>query len=161
MKSYKQVDLVVCEPTGGHERLVLEEGLRTSMTSPSRRYAQAQELHPLVRHGQQERRHRCRACSAGAYGRERWQILPLWQTPDPNEERLRALVRRRQELIAIKGAEQNRAKAPAACDLTASFEAMIEAVEHQILPVVEAAMRGTDHQEQHAAIRRASPCAPP
>ncbi|RRH83038.1 IS110 family transposase, partial [Mesorhizobium tamadayense] len=74
------------------------------------------------------------------YGRERWEKLALWQAPDPDEVRLRALVRRRQELIAIRGAENSRAKAPGGRDLAASFKAVIKAVEHQI-QAIEAAMR--------------------
>ncbi|RWC23963.1 MAG: IS110 family transposase, partial [Mesorhizobium sp.] len=31
LKSHKQADLVVCEPTGGHESLLLEECLRAGI----------------------------------------------------------------------------------------------------------------------------------
>jgi transposase len=138
VKSYKSVDLVVCEPTGGHEAPLLEECLRVGIACHR---ADTLKLKSFIRSfGTQGKSDAIDAGMLRAYGRERWQILPLWQAPDPDEVRLRALVRRRQELIAIKSAEQNRAKAPSGLDLTASFEAVIEAVEHQI-QAVEAAMR--------------------
>jgi transposase len=74
------------------------------------------------------------------YGRERWATLDLWQAPDPDETGLRALVRRRQELITMKVAEKNRAKAPGGRRLASSFEAVIKVVERQI-KVIDAQIR--------------------
>ncbi|RUU11241.1 IS110 family transposase [Mesorhizobium sp. USDA-HM6] len=59
---------------------------------------------------------------------------------DPDETHLRALVRRRHELIAFRGAEKCRLKAPGGGDLAASFKAMIKAADNQI-QAIEAAMR--------------------
>ena len=67
-----------------------------------------------------------------AYGLERWASLALWSDPDPCEARLRALVRRRDDLVAMKVAEQNRAKAPGAKDLAATFKAVLAVIERQI-----------------------------
>ncbi|AZN99002.1 IS110 family transposase [Mesorhizobium sp. M9A.F.Ca.ET.002.03.1.2] len=134
LKSHKQVDLVVCEPTGGHERLLLEECLRTGIACHR---ADTLKVKSFIRsYGTHGKSDAIDATMLRAYGRERWEKLSLWQAPDPDEVRLRALVRRRQELIAIRGAEKNRAKAPSGRDLAASFEA----VEHQI-QAIEAAMR--------------------
>jgi transposase len=138
LKSRKQADLVVCEPTGGHEGLLLEECLRASIACHR---ADTLKLKSFIRSfGTLGKSDAIDADKLCAYGRERWKILPLWQAPDPDEVRLRALVRRRQELITIKGAEQNRAKAPSGLNLAASFAAVIKAVEHQI-QAIEAAMR--------------------
>lgn len=131
-------DLVVCEPTGGHENLLLEECLRAGIACHR---ADTLKLKSFIRSfGTQGKSDAIDATMLRAYGYERWRTLPLWQAPDPDDVRLRALVRRRQELIAIKGAEHNRAKAPSGRDLAASFGAVIEAVEQQI-KLVEAAMR--------------------
>ncbi|MDX8483535.1 transposase, partial [Mesorhizobium sp. VK24D] len=129
---------VVCEPTGGHESLLLEECLRAGIACHR---ADTLKLKSFIRsfgtHGKSD------PIDAGmlwAYGRERWEKLCLWQAPDADAVRLRALVRRRQELIALKGAEKSRAKAPCSRDLAASFKALIKAVEHQI-QTIEAAIR--------------------
>jgi transposase len=138
LKSYRHVDLVVCEPTGGHEGLLLEECLRAGIACHR---ADTLKVKSFIRsfgtHGKSD------AIDAGmlrGYGRERWAKLDLWRAPDPDEVRLRALVRRRQELIATKVAEKNRAKAPGGHDLAASFEAVIKVVERQI-QAIDAAMR--------------------
>ncbi|RWM95803.1 MAG: IS110 family transposase [Mesorhizobium sp.] len=134
----RKADLVVCEPTGGHEGLLLEECLRMGIACHR---ADTLKVKSFIRsfgtHGKSDA---IDATMLRAYGRERWEKLSLWQAPDLDELRLRALVRRRQELIAIKGAEKNRAKAPSGRDLAASFAAVIEAVDHQI-QAIEAAMR--------------------
>lgn len=129
LKSYKHIDLAVCEPTGGHEGLLLEECLRVGIACHR---ADTLKVKSFIRsygtHGKSD------AIDAGmlsGYGRERWAKLDLWQAPDPDETDLRALVRRRQELIAIKVAEKNRARAPGG-RLATSFEAVIKVVERQI-----------------------------
>jgi transposase len=138
LKSCQPIDLVVCEPTGGHEGLLLEECLRAGIACHR---ADTLKVKSFIRsfgtHGKSD------AIDAGmlyAYARERWAKLSLWQAPDADETRLRALVRRRQELIAFKVAEKNRAKAPGAPALKASFDAVIKVLERQIQSI-DAAMR--------------------
>ncbi|WFP74782.1 IS110 family transposase [Mesorhizobium sp. WSM4906] len=138
LKSYKHIDLVVCEPTGGHESLLLEECLRAGIACHR---ADTLKVKSFIRsygtHGKSD------AIDAGmlwAYGRERWDKLCLWQAPDAEEIRLRALVRRRQELIALRGAEKNRLKAPGGRELAASFKALIKAIDNQI-KAIEADIR--------------------
>jgi transposase len=130
LKSYKHIDLVVCEPTGGHESLLLEECLRAGIACHR---ADTLKVKSYIRsfgtHGKSDA---IDAAMLRAYGRERWAKLSLWQAPDPDETRLRALVRRRQELIAIKIAEKNRAKAPGGRKLATSFEAVVKVVERQL-----------------------------
>ncbi|WFP63689.1 IS110 family transposase [Mesorhizobium sp. WSM4904] len=138
LKSYKHIDLVVCEPTGGHESLLLEECLRAGIACHR---ADTLKVESFIRsygtHGKSD------AIDAGmlwAYGRERWDKLCLWQAPDAEEIRLRALVRRRQELIALRGAEKNRLKAPGGRELAASFKALIKVIDNQI-KAIEADIR--------------------
>ncbi len=138
LKSYKHIDLVVCEPTGGHEGLLLEECLRAGIACHR---ADTLKVKSFIRsfgtHGKSD------AIDAGmlwGYGLERWAKLSLWQAPDADETSLRALVRRRQELVVIKVAEKNRSKAPGGRDLAASFKAVIKVVERQI-QLIDAAMR--------------------
>lgn len=138
LKSYKHIDLVVCEPTGGHEGLLLEECLRAGLACHR---ADTLKVKSFIRsfgtHGKSD------AIDAGmlrGYGRERWAELALWQAPDADETGLRALVRRRQDLITMKVAEKNRAKAPGGRKLAASFKAIIKIVERQI-QIVDAQIR--------------------
>jgi len=138
LKSYKHIDLVVCEPTGGHEGLLLEECLRAGIACHR---ADTLKVKNFIRsYGTQGKSDAIDAAMLCAYGRERWEKLCLWQAPDPDETRLRALVRRRQELIAIRGAEKSRLKAPGNRDLAASFKAVIKAVDNQIR-AIEATLR--------------------
>ncbi|PBB89375.1 IS110 family transposase [Mesorhizobium sp. WSM3864] len=153
LKSYKQIDLVVCEPTGGYEGLLLEECLRAGIACHR---ADTLRVKSFIRSfGTQGKSDAIDAGMLCAYGRERWVKLPLWQAPDVDEVRLRALVRRRQELIATKVAEKNRAKAPGSRDLAASFKAVIKVVERQI-QVINAEIReliaNSNTLKQRAAI---------
>ncbi|WP_246696532.1 transposase [Mesorhizobium sp. SARCC-RB16n] len=110
LKSYKHIDLVVCEPTGGHEGLLLEECLCADIACHR---ADTLKVKSFIRsYGTHGKSDAIDAAMLWTYGRERWDKLALWQAPDPDETRLRALVRRRQELIAMKVAEKNRARAP-------------------------------------------------
>ncbi|MBN9070358.1 MAG: transposase [Rhizobiales bacterium] len=138
LKSHKHIDLVVCEPTGGHEGLLLEECLRAGIACHR---ADTLKVKSFIRsygtHGKSD------AIDAGMlrdYGCERWAKLSLWRAPDADATSLRALVRRRQELIATKVAEKNRAKVPGSHGLAASFEAVIKVVERQI-QAIDATMR--------------------
>lgn len=130
LKDCNEHCLVVCEPTGGHERLLLEECLRAGL--PVHR-ADTLKLKAFIRSfGRLAKTDAIDAKSLAAYGRERWAILPLWAPPGPDQDRLQAMVRRRRELIAIRTAETNRAKAPGALSMAASFKAILRAVEAQI-----------------------------
>jgi transposase len=129
-------DLVVCEPTGGYERHLLAECLRMGIACHR---ADTIKLKGFIRslraHGKSDA---IDAAMLAAYGRERWSILPLWREPDADEMHLRALVRRRQELIAFKVAEQNRAKASPTAPLDASFRAVIGVLVRQIVAIDKA-----------------------
>jgi transposase len=122
--------LVVCEPTGGHEKALLEECVKAGL--PAHR-ADTTRLKAFIRSfGKLAKTDAIDAELIAAYGRERWRSLELWVLPGPDQDRLQALVRRRRELVAMKVAETNRAKAPGAPGLAASFKTMLRAIEAQI-----------------------------
>lgn len=147
-------DFIVCEPTGGHEALLLDECLRAGI--PCHR-ADTLKLKGFIRSfGTQGKSDAIDAAMLAAYGTERWRILPLWHAPDPAEAHLRTLVRRRQELVAIKVAEQNRAKAPCGRPLAASFKAVIATVNRQI-KAIEAAI-SAQAASNEALKRRVAVC---
>lgn len=125
--------LAICEPTGGHERLLLQECLRAGLRVHR---ADTLKLKAFIRSfGTLGKSDAIDAAKLAAYGRERWAILALWSEPDRHQQRLQTLVRRRSELLAFKIAEQNRAKAPGARELAASFKAMLAVIARQIATI--------------------------
>lgn len=123
--------LIVCEPTGGHELVLLEACLAAGIACHR---ADTLKLKSFIRSfGVLGKSDAIDAGMLAAYGRERWKSLTLWRAPDAGELRLRGLVRRRSELVAMRVAEQNRAKAPANSALAASFRAVIATLKRQIL----------------------------
>lgn len=128
-------DLVVCEPTGGYELLLLEECLRAGIACHR---SDTLKLKAFIRSfGTLGKSDAIDAAQMAAYGRERWVRLALWQTPDADEKALQALVRRRADLVAFKVAEQNRSRAPGAGQLggkqlAASFKAVLATLKRQI-----------------------------
>jgi transposase len=99
------------------------------------------------------------AAKLAAYGHERWASLPLWSALDPLLMRLQAMIRRRSDLIAIRVAEQNRAKAPGGPggkQLAASFKAMLVTTQRQI-DLIDAAIQVLVAQSA-ALKRRAAIC---
>lgn len=142
-------DLVVCEPTGGYELLLLEECLRAGINCHR---ADTLRLKAFIRSfGTLGKSDAIDAAQMAAYGRERWTKLPLWQAPDVDERQLQALVRRRADLVAFKVAEQNRSRAPGSKALAASFRAMLATIARQI-EAIERAIAAL--VAQNASIRR-------
>ena len=129
-------DFAMCEPTGGHETILLEECLRLEL--PVHR-VDTRKLKAFIRsRGRLGKSDAIDARELAAYGLERWASLVLWGAPDPCQERLKALVRRRDDLVATRVAEQNRAKAPGVRELGATFRAVLAVLERQIKRVDQA-----------------------
>jgi transposase len=129
-------DFAVCEPTGGHETILLEECLRLEL--PAHR-VDTRKLKAFIRsRGQLGKSDAIDARELAAYGLERWASLVLWCAADPCQQKLKALVRRRDDLVATRVAEQNRAKAPGASELAATFRAVLAVLERQIKRVDQA-----------------------
>jgi transposase len=127
-------DLVVCEPTGGYERVLLEECLRAGIACHR---ANTRNLKSFIRSwGQLGKSDAIDAAAMAVYGRERWARLALWQAPAEDDAQLQALVRRRADLVAFRSAEKNRSRAPAwpsgATAIAASFRAALAMLERQI-----------------------------
>jgi transposase len=146
-------DFAVCEPTGGYETILLEECLRLKL--PAHR-VDTRKLKAFIRsRGQLGKSDAIDARELATYGLERWASLPLWQEPDPCQERLKALVRRRDDLMATKVAEQNRAKAPGAKELAATFKPVLSVLERQIKLVdqaIQALMRSHPLKDKLAVV---------
>jgi len=129
-------DFAVCEPTGGHEAVLLEECLRLGL--PAHR-VDTRKLKAFIRsRGRLGKSDAIDARELAAYGLERWASLVLWDAPDPCQAKLKALVRRRDDLVATRVAEQNRAKAPGASELANTFRAVLAVLERQIKRIDQA-----------------------
>ena len=129
LKSYN-TGLAVCEPTGGFECIAIEECMRAGL---SVHRADTLKLKAFIRSfGTLGKSDAIDAIKLAAYGRERWAVLALWSPQEPYIERLRNLVRRRSELVTMKVAEQNRANAPGAQEIAASFKAVMTTIIRQI-----------------------------
>lgn len=129
--------LVVCEPTGGYERLLLETCLRADL--PVHR-ADTLKVKAFIRsYGRLAKSDAIDAAALARFGGERWRNCALWQPTDIDMERLKALTGRRHELIAMRIAETNRSKAPGAKPVAASFKAILAVIARQI-EAIEAAI---------------------
>lgn len=125
-----EADFAVCEPTGGYEIVLLEECLRRKLAVHR---ADTRRLKAFIRsRGRMGKSDAIDARELAAYGIERWACLALWSQPDPCEARLRALVRRRADLVAMQVAERNRLKAPGGREVAVTFKAMRDVIKRQI-----------------------------
>lgn len=124
-------DFVICEPTGGHERKLLEACLKAGIAC--HRVVVAKVKGFIKSFGVRGKSDSIDAVLLARYGADRWAALPLWSPQRPADEALRALVRRRQDLVAMRVAEKNRLQAPAMDPaFAASFKAMLATIERQI-----------------------------
>ena len=130
LKSLKRVDLAICEPTGGHEHVLLAELMAANIACHR---VDALKVKAFIRSfGTLAKTDALDAEALARYGKDRWERLSLFQPPSADRRMLTALVARREDLVAIKVAEQNRSKGPADKVIKASLAAMLKAVVGQI-----------------------------
>ncbi|NTS32164.1 transposase [Phyllobacterium sp. BT25] len=131
--SRSNADLAVCEPTGGFETLLIEECQRCGLAVHR---CDTRKLKAFIRSkGRIGKSDAIDARELSAYGLERWASLALWCAPDCREVHLKALVRRRGDLMAMRVAERNRSKAPGARRLAATFKATLAVIDRQIAQI--------------------------
>lgn len=101
---------VVAEATGGHEALLLacahEAGLAAFRVHPNRVLAFARAI------GRQAKTDAIDAATIAAFAQTHAATLRPAPPPDPARDTLRQLARRRDELVAMRTQETNRAKSP-------------------------------------------------
>lgn len=109
--------LVVCEATGGYEDVLLEAMLAAGRHAHR---ADARKVKAFIRSfGTLGKSDAIDARALAQYGAERHARLARWRTPDPQRDRLQALVATRQDLVAQRVACRNRSKAPGAAAVKA------------------------------------------
>jgi transposase len=139
---------VVCEATGGYERLLLD--LLAAAGVPCHRADASKAKHFIRSYGIQGKTDVLDARALSRYARERWSSLALWEQPSAEQEEVELLVARRQQLIAMRVAEQNRAGAPMAKRYPAllkSRQAVIKTLTTQI-EAIDAALKALQRSSE-------------
>lgn len=102
--------LAVCEATGGYEDELL--GVLERLAIPAHR-ADAARVKAFIRScGTRAKTDPIDARHLSEYGLSRARSLPRWQAPDPSQARIKLLVLRRADLVAMRAQEENRRQAP-------------------------------------------------
>lgn len=102
--------LIVCEPTGGHEALLLGEACAAGIACHR---ADTLKVKAFARsYGRHAKTDAIDARLLAAYATERWHSLALHGPAAKTQVELVALVARRNDIMAMRIAELNRAKAP-------------------------------------------------
>jgi len=138
--------LALCEATGGYEDELLH--LLVSLDIPAHR-ADAARVKAFIRAcGTMAKTDPIDARHIAEYGLARQQTLPRWQAPDPDEARMKLLVCRRADLVAMRVQEENRLKAPRNKPIAreiaghiAEIRRRIDAIDSQIETIVRANSR--------------------
>lgn len=130
LKPFADYELLVCEATGGHERVALEAARALGL--PAHR-ADAAKVKSYIRsHGGAAKTDAIDARWLSRYGQERAAGLPLWASQDPDREAFASLVRHRQDLVADRTATKNRLSAPGPEPLKTFLQAQLAFIEGQI-----------------------------
>ena len=122
--------LVVCEATGGYEDALLAALLAAGC--PAHR-ADARKVKAFIRsYGTLGKSDALDARALARYAQERHARLARWQAPDPDRERLQALVLTRADLVVQRTACKNRLAAPGVEAVRACLEALHACLDAQI-----------------------------
>lgn len=135
--------LVICEATGGYEQALL--AALVAAGRPAHR-ADARKVKAFIRSfGILGKTDAIDARALARYGIERQAGLARWQAPDPQRDRLQALVLARSDFVAQRQACANRRDAPGAepvapylAALLACLETQIQAIEAEIAALIQA-----------------------
>ncbi len=110
LKRFGPQTLAICEATGGYERKLLD--VLQELNIPTHR-ADALKVKAFIRSfGTLGKTDAMDARALALYGRERHAKLARWSKPQHYQLHLQALVQRRHDLVQMRSAEKNRAKAP-------------------------------------------------
>ena len=123
----------ICEPTGGYEAALLQALCDASIACHRANAMSTKAFQDS--YGILAKTDAVDAKGLALYAKERWPSLARWTMPDKDLVRLQALVRRRQDLISYKVAEQNRSRDPADRCIKASCQAVIRVIDKQIAAI--------------------------
>jgi transposase len=124
------IDLIVCEVTGGYERVLLEAASRLAI--PIHRADGARVKAFITSHGVRAKTDAIDAYGLALYGQDRFKSLLRWTPPDPKREELQSLVKHRQTLVDQRTMATNRAKAPNCRHIADFLHAEIDFINTQL-----------------------------
>lgn len=134
VKTFGPDCLVICEPTGGYERALIEALAQAGV--PTHRADTLKSKAFMRSYGTLGKSDPIDARGLASYAHDRWQSLPLWTEREQELQELQALRARRDDLVALRTAERNRAGAPqshtAGKAIARSFAAIIRTLATQI-----------------------------
>lgn len=122
--------LIVCEVTGGHERLAL--AIAHEMGRPAHRAAGNRVKAFIASHGERAKTDKRDAYWISRYGIERFEELTRWAPVDADREQLAELVRHRQDLVTQRTATKNRLASPSGESVSDLLNDQLHFLEHQI-----------------------------
>lgn len=126
LKSFAQTGLAVCEPTGGHEAVLLAELVAAGL--PCHRVDTLKTKAFQRSFGTLAKTDAIDAKSLARYGQDRWSSLSLFSPAQFQQAELAALIARRRDLVAMKVAETNRLKAPGSRIVKTSCKASLRSL---------------------------------
>jgi transposase len=133
LQPYADHDWLICETTGGHERLLLETAAATGLTACRADAARVKAF--IASHGGRAKTDRIDAAWLTRFGLERAAQLQPWRPPEPEREAFAELLRHRQDLLVQRTQAKNRRSAPAGGGLHQLLDAQIAFLSAQIARV--------------------------
>jgi len=158
LKSYRQRGLAICEATGGYEDDLL--AVLFKLAIPVHR-ADAAKVKAYIRSfGNPAKTDAIDAAWLARYGLDRHATLARWQPPAPNQERIEALVARRNDLVAIRVQERNRLKGPRSHLIATDLKSHIRDLDRRITTIerrIEALIKADRIMADRATALRSVP----
>jgi transposase len=151
-------DWLVCETTGGYERLLLETAAALGLRACRADAAQVKAF--IASHGGRAKTDRIDASWIARYGLERAALLKPWRPPEPRREAFAALLRHRQDLLAQRTQAKNRRGAPGGEPLHDLLDQQIDFLTGQIVQIdddMAVLLKAEPDLARHEQILRAIP----
>jgi transposase len=148
-----QIDLIVCEVTGGYERRLLEAANKLGV--PIHRADGARVKAFITSFGVRAKTDAIDAYGLALYGQDRFKSLLRWTPPDPKREELQSLVKHRQALLDQRTVATNRSKAPNCRYIAELLQAEISFINTQVDAVER---RISNLMKSDAAIKAQEKC---
>ncbi len=150
--------LAICEATGGYEDALLNVLL--SLAIPAHRADAAKVKAFILSYGVRAKTDPIDARYIAEYGLARKGSLPLWQAPAPQDARMKLLVCRRADLVAMRVQEDNRLKAPRNRPIAKEIAGHIAEITRRIETIdrqIEAIVKDNQRLKERQAILRSVP----